>query len=107
MKRKYLFMGLAALLASGGLWLSLALWSEPASDKTPVGAASETPGEIPGDWNGGASPSRTLQTASTAGPGNHTNHGRNHRPPDPSRKFRDFTPEERVKFLRRGHGPGG
>jgi hypothetical protein len=29
------------------------------------------------------------------------------RPPDPSRRFTDFTPEERVQFARKGHGPGG
>ncbi|HAM71169.1 MAG TPA: hypothetical protein DCM86_05955 [Verrucomicrobiales bacterium] len=29
------------------------------------------------------------------------------RPPDPARRFMDFTPEQRVDFARRGQGPGG
>jgi hypothetical protein len=28
-------------------------------------------------------------------------------PPDPTRRFREFTPEQRVEFARKGHGPGG
>jgi hypothetical protein len=29
------------------------------------------------------------------------------RPPEPNRRFSDFTPEQRVEFARKGHGPGG
>ncbi len=33
--------------------------------------------------------------------------GRTPLPPDPSRSFRDHTPEQRVDFARKGRGPGG
>ena len=33
--------------------------------------------------------------------------GRTPQPPDPSRSFRDHTPEQRVDFARKGRGPGG
>ena len=33
--------------------------------------------------------------------------GRAPLPPDPSRSFRDHTPEQRVDFARKGRGPGG
>lgn len=33
--------------------------------------------------------------------------GRAPLPPDPSRSFRDHTPEQRIDFARKGRGPGG
>jgi hypothetical protein len=38
---------------------------------------------------------------------NSPNPGHTLAPPNPSRRFTDFTPEQRVEFARRGHGPGG
>jgi hypothetical protein len=82
MKAKPLFLAMAALLATGGLWLARSAWR-----------------------------AHTLQTSSL-GVGLKTTHGRPKpgqrlRPPNPIRRFVDFTPEQRVQFARQGHGPGG
>ena len=58
-------------------------------------------------------PQNPLNTGRTLTPHEQTNTGqmlnppRPLAPPDPSRRFRDFTPEQRVEFARKGHGPGG
>lgn len=82
MKAKHLSLAIAALLAAGGLWFAWSAWRTHASQKSSMGVDFKTP-------HGPPKPGQML------------------RPPDPSRLFRDFTPEERVQFARKGHGPGG
>jgi len=82
MKAKHLFLALAALLAAGGLWLARSAWRTHAFHKSSMGVGFKTP-------HGPPKPGQML------------------RPPDPSRRFTDFTPEQRVEFARKGHGPGG
>jgi len=82
MKAKHLSLGIAALLAAGGLWLARTTWRTHAPPKSSMGVGLETP-------HGQPKPGQML------------------RPPDPSRRFTDFTPEQRVQFAREGHGPGG
>jgi hypothetical protein len=91
MKRKHLFLALAALLAAGGFWLARSSWrsDHSASQKSPADAtAFQSPSDHPNSSQ-------------------MTNPARRHAPPDPTRKFREFTPEQRVEFAREGHGPGG
>jgi hypothetical protein len=83
MRKKHLFLGIAALLVAGGLWLARSAWRAPASH-----------------------PSRISGTGPEA-PRDHPSSGQQLRPPDQTRKFRDFTPEQRVEFARKGQGPGG
>jgi hypothetical protein len=82
MKAKRLFLPIAALLAAGGLWLAWTTWRTPAPRTLSRGVGLETP-------HGQPKPGQML------------------RPPDPSQRFTDFTPEQRVQFARQGHGPGG
>jgi hypothetical protein len=89
MKRKHLSLALAVLLAAGGLWLS---WRsdgsafQNTSTRTSVGSSADV------DFKTPDGPSKS---------------GQMHRPPDQTQRFKDFTPEQRVEFARRGHGPGG
>jgi len=91
MKRKPLLLALVALLAACGLWLARSSSRAHLETDTPVKssmeAALKTP-EGPRD-TGNTNPSTRLA------------------PPDPTRVFREFTPEQRVEFARRGQGPGG
>jgi len=82
MKAKHLSLAIAALLAGGGLWLAQSAWRTHALHKSSMGVGFKTP-------HGPPKPGQML------------------RPPDPSRRFTDFTPEQRVQFARKGHGPGG
>lgn len=82
MKAKHLFVAIAVLLAAGGLWLARSTWRNQASSKENLEVGSKTS-------SGPPKPGEML------------------RPPDPTRRFRDFTPEQRVEFARKGHGPGG
>jgi hypothetical protein len=82
MKAKRLFLVIVALLAAGGLWFARSAWRTPTFHKSSMGVGLETLHNQP-------KPGQML------------------RPPDPSRRFRDFTPEQRVEFARKGHGPGG
>ena len=82
MKAQHLFLAIAALLAAGGLWFAWSAWRTPASPKSSMGVGFKTP-------DGPPKPGQML------------------RPPDPTRRFADFTPEQRVEFARKGHGPGG
>lgn len=86
MKRKYLFLGIVAvLLAAGGWWFArtnsrteaVRQSSEEVSVESPSGGAESEPGQM----------------IKPPGP---------HAPPDPIRKFRDLTPEQRVKLARQG-----
>ncbi len=90
MRRKHLFLGIAALLAAGGLWFARTArrTDHSAFHKSSKGVGFETP-------HGPPKPGQMLNPPARLAP------------PDPSRLFRDFTPEERVQFARKGHGPGG
>jgi hypothetical protein len=77
MKPKHLFIALAALLAAGGLWLGRTAWRTHAFHKSSTGAGLKTP-------DGQPTPGQML------------------RPPDPNRRFRELTPEERVRLARQG-----
>jgi hypothetical protein len=90
MKRKHLYIGTAAVLAAGGLWLARSTWR---SEKAAVHHSNSGADVI--------SPSNQLE------PGQMLNARAPLAPPDPAKKFRDFTPEQRVEFARKGHGPGG
>jgi len=88
MKRKYLFVAVAALLAAGGLWFARSTWRTHAYQKSSMGADFNTPDGTPK-------------------PGQMLNRPARLAPPVPNRRFTDFTPEQRVEFARKGHGPGG
>ena len=89
MRRKHWFLVIAALLAAGGLWVGRKMWraehsgtAEPAIPSVQAADSQIKPGQT------NSAPPRL-------------------EPPDPARRFRDFTPEQRVEFARKGHGPGG
>ena len=82
MKAKHLCLAIAALLAAGGLWLARTARRTHAPHKSNLDVGFKTA-------EGRPKPGQML------------------RPPDPSRRFTDFTPEQRVEFARKGHGPGG
>jgi hypothetical protein len=91
MKTKHLSLPIAALLVAAGLWLARSRHTDlrtHALKKTTTGARVETQHGQPRAGQLSNSPARLA-------------------PPDPSRRFRDFTPEQRVQFARQGHGPGG
>ena len=77
------------LLAAAGLWLAR---SSRDSDDT-ASTISTSEGQQTADAN--------FQPGQTNG------FSPQHAPPDPTRRFRDFTPEQRVEFARKGRGPGG
>jgi hypothetical protein len=89
MKRKHLFLVVAALLLAGGLWLAR-------SGRVPDHSASDKSNNAY---------VQTLDGQPT--PEQMTNPPARHAPPNPTRRFRDFTPEQRVEQARKGHGPGG
>jgi hypothetical protein len=109
MKTKHLFLAVAALVAAGGLWLARSAWRSDhfASHKSSAGSGSQTPHDAILDPNNAASLAKTSQAGSDPGPHNRPKRGQMLRPPDPNRRFTDFTPEQRVQFARQGHGPGG
>src|SRR5688572_2345933 len=107
MKRKHLSLAIAALLAAGGLWFAGSAWRTHASHKSSMGVGSKTPHGPNFDPNRAAFLPKASQTSSAPGLNNDPKPGRRRRPPDPSRRFTDFTPEQRVQFARKGHGPGG
>ena len=82
MKAKHLSLAIAALLAAGALWLAWSAWRTHSFYKSSMGVGLNTP-------HGPPKPGQML------------------RPPEPNRRFTDFTPEQRVEFARKGHGPGG
>ena len=57
--------------------------------------------------NRAASLPSASQTTPAVGTNDPPATGRMHRPPNPIRRFQDFTPEQRVKLARQGQGPGG
>jgi hypothetical protein len=96
MKSKRLLLGIALLLTAGGIWLTRSGWLGPADENTSVDAA--TANSDVEQIEGGNPASR---------PDVEPERGHALLPPDQTRRFRDFTPEQRVEFARRGHGPGG
>lgn len=88
MKRKHLFLGLALMLAAGGLWLAR-------FSRGPGDTATEKPSTA------------YFQVSDDETKQGQTNNPRPLAPPDQTRRFRDFTPEQRVLQARKGHGPGG
>lgn len=88
MKAKHLSLAIAALLAAGGLWFAWSAWRTQMSPESTMGVGSKTP-QVPPKPGQMLSPPARLA------------------PPDPTRRFVDFTPEQRVEFARKGHGPGG
>ena len=107
MKAKHLSLAIAALVAAGALWFAGTAWRTHVSDKLSMEVGIKTPRGPNADPNGAASLPKVSQTGSAIGTNNRPKAGRMLRPPDPSRRFTDFTPEERVGFARKGHGPGG
>jgi hypothetical protein len=107
MKAKHLSLPIAALLAAGGLWLAWSTWRTDAFEKSNT---SEMPPDqplttvgAPDDLRPASGPEAGRENSSPAAP----KPGQLLRPPDPTRRFTDFTPEQRVEFARKGHGPGG
>lgn len=115
MKAKYLLLPTAAILAAGGLWFARTAWRAHADQETTttLGPGSKTPRGSNFDPNSAAS----LPSASQEGPaldldnqhqsGQMSDSPVDLAPPNPTRRFTDFTPEQRVQFARQGHGPGG
>jgi len=103
MKPKYLSLTLAALLAAGGLWfLAFHKSSMGGGFKMPRGQAL-APSSTPDDLRRVSGPEAGPEDSTPSRP----NPGQMLRPPEPNRRFTDFTPEQRVEFARKGHGPGG
>jgi hypothetical protein len=88
MKAKHLSLAIAALLGAGGLWLTRSAWRTPMFHKSSMDVGSQAP-------HGPPKPGQMLNSPARLAP------------PDPNRRFADFTPEQRVQFARKGHGPGG
>jgi hypothetical protein len=102
MNRKRLALAVAAGLAAGAWWLAP---SGRRTDTTPSAGADH--GLVRPRGPTGPAAMHTPQ-----GPGGDSGPdtirpGQPPRPPEPNRLFMDFTPEQRVEFARRGHGPGG
>lgn len=94
-------MLVAAVLAVGGWWLARSGGRSLGVDESGDSSAS-------GRGPDRAAPGRSHGVpASDAVAGGASHSGSELRPPDPHRRFIDFTPEQRVEFARRGHGPGG
>ena len=113
MKARHLSLAIAALLATGGLWFARSAWPTHASQKSSKGAGFKAPHGPNFDSNGAASLRRASQAGPASGPNNRPQPGQMFNPParlappEPYRRFTDFTPEQRVQFARDGHGPGG
>ena len=110
MKTKHLSLAIAALLAAGGLWFAWSTWRTQAFHESSKSAGFEKPhGQ---ESSKGGDFETPHGNESTIGPGfkrphGQPKHGQMPRPPEPNRQFTDFTPEQRVEFARKGHGPGG
>ena len=112
MKRKHLFLGVAALLVAGGFWFARSAWSTDSSTesnaavdvKRPLAQNQNEPSPSPVDSR---MSSRIKAPEGKGNTGEMDNSPARLAPPDPTRRFREFTPEQRVEFARKGHGPGG
>src|SRR5690242_2652497 len=111
MKAKPLFLALAAVLAAGGLWSA---WRTHAFHKSSMGVGFKPPheesllrgGQPQADDDASIGISQT-QESGRGNRGGRPGPGQMPHPPEPNRRFTDFTPEQRVEFARKGHGPGG
>ena len=102
MKAKHLFL-VAALLAAGGVWfLAFHKSSTGVGFKRPPGQA-RAPSSILDDSRRVSGPEAGPENSNPSSP----KPGHMLRPPNPNRHFTDFTPEQRVEFAKKGHGPGG
>ena len=107
MKPKHQSLAIAALLAAGGLWFAGSVWRTHTFHKSSMGADAKTPHGPSFGPNGAASLPMPFETDPSPGTNNRLNRPARLAPPDPNRRFTDFTPEQRVQFARQGHGPGG
>src|SRR5438270_10361950 len=113
MKAKHLSLAIAALFAAGGLWFAGSVWRKQSVQKSSMAGNSKMPRGPNFDLNSADSLARASETALGPGsnnrpkPGQMLNSPARLAPPDPNRRFTDFTPEQRVQFAREGHGPGG
>ena len=109
MKAKRLSLPIAAVLAAGALWFAWSAWRSDQfpSRKSRMGGDSNTPHGQNSNPTTAASVPSAAETGPAPGPTNRPMSGQMLRPPEPNRRFTDFTPEERVQFARQGHGPGG
>jgi hypothetical protein len=113
MNKKHLSLAIAVLLAAGGLWFAWSAWRTHTFHKSSMSVGSKTPQGPNFDPNSAASLSKASQTGPVPGANNRPESGQmlnppaRLAPPDPNRRFTDFTPEQRVQFARKGHGPGG
>src|SRR5580765_8460943 len=98
MKAKHLSLAIAALVAAGGLWFARSAWRTHAFHKSSMDVSFATPQDPNFDANSDASLPRASQTGPARGPNNRPKPGQMLRPPDPNRRFTDFTPEQRVEF---------
>ncbi len=106
MKPKH-FLLIALLLAAGGVWLARSAWRTHAAPKSNMDADVKMTGNPNSAANNTASLPGAAQKDASPGPNNRPRPAQMLRPPEPYRRFTDFTPEQRVQFARQGHGPGG
>ena len=106
MKRRHSFLAIAALLAAGGVWFLA--FHKPSTGEMPR-AQALAPSSTLDDSRRVSGPAAGPENSrpSTSKPGQMLNPPARLAPPDPNRRFADFTPEQRVEFARKGHGPGG
>src|SRR4051812_40845398 len=100
MKAKHLFLAIAALLAAGGVWFLA--FHKSGMGEMPRGQAL-APSSSLDDVRRVSEPEAGREHSRPSSP----KPGQMLRPPNPNRRFTDFTPEQRVQFARQGHGPGG
>src|SRR5437016_4641257 len=105
MKTKHLSLAIAASLATGGLWLARSAWRAHAFHQSSMGVSVKTLHGPNFDPNSAASLPKSSQTGAALGPDNQPKPGQMLRPPDPTRKFWELTPEQRVERAR--HPVGG
>ncbi len=108
MKAKHLSLAIAALLVAGGLWLARSLWREHPARFTSPDAGFKSRHRLidPNNPNPAVMTPVVGQNDMPEG-GPRRQASRRLAPPEPNRRFTDFTPEQRVQFARQGHGPGG
>ena len=107
MKRRHLLLGLAAVLAGGGLWFANSGWRTHRINESRAGDPQGREANV-----GGAGFEAQREDGPRMSLGSNGINGQLQprqmlRPPEPNRRFADFTPEQRVQFARQGHGPGG
>src|SRR2546423_13294857 len=109
MKRKHSFLAIAALLATGGLWLGHSAWRAQhlANHKSSMGKTPQGQALAPSSMLDDSRPVRGPE----AGPENYRSPGPTPgpilRPPNPHRQVKDFAPGQRGQVRRDGDGPGG